>query len=337
VNLDELREHQTWDGVGCGHQDDDGPGNAQMWAFSNAGDDKSVVLNDLRAKGLAQAEHMTDPSLGLFEWSAPDDVVCDCGRPGAGHTEDCRLQDRAAWAMANPALGYTITEDALASALATDPEAVFRTECLCQRVPDMQPDWAVVSREAWQALESEPVDNDLLVPVAFAIDVTPERSHAAIGVAGLHDGLLYLEVAEHDRGTAWVVPWIVERVARGRHCAVVVARNSPAGSLIPDLEAAGIEVLKPSTGDEAQACGALVDGVAPKQGEPTIRHLGQEELDTAVKGAALTDLGDGAHRLSRRSTAVDISPLVAVALAAWGHAMRAHLWEDDYDVLHSVY
>jgi hypothetical protein len=337
VNLDELREHQTWAAWGAVTKTTMARRNAQVYAFSNAGDDKSIVLNDLRGKGLAQAEQMTDPSLGLFEWSAPDDVVCDCGRPGNAHTPACRLQDRDAWAQANPALGYTITEEALASALATDPETVFRTECLCQRVPDMQPDWSVISRDVWRALEAEPPDQREMLPIAYAVDVTPERSHASIGVAGRVNGLLHVEVAEHGRGTGWVVQWLADRVPLGRHCAVVVARNGPAGSLIPDLEAAGIEVLKPSVADEAQAYGAFIDGVMPLEGEPTIRHVGDPDLDDAVRSAAQADLGDGSHRWSRRLSTAIVSPLVAVTHAAWGHSMRAHLWEDDYDVLQSVF
>ena len=58
-----------------------------------------------------------EDSLGIFEWSAP---------PG------CSIGDRDGWAQANPSLGYSITEKAIASAARTDPEWVFRTEVLCQ-------------------------------------------------------------------------------------------------------------------------------------------------------------------------------------------------------------
>ena len=142
VNLDELREHQNWDSWGAVTKTTMARANAQVWAYSNAGDDKSVVLNDLQAKGRAVAEALIDliakmvvaeaeeivrqaavqgidTTLGLFEWSAPDDVRCTCAQD-SGHAADCRLQDRQAWAQANPSLGYTVTEQALASALATD-------------------------------------------------------------------------------------------------------------------------------------------------------------------------------------------------------------------------
>ncbi len=45
----------------------------------------------------------------------------------------CSVCDaRAAWAQANPALGHRMPEQAVVSALETDPEDVFRTEVLCQ-------------------------------------------------------------------------------------------------------------------------------------------------------------------------------------------------------------
>jgi hypothetical protein len=328
VNLDELREHHTWLAWGAVSKTTMARRNAQIWAFSNAGDDRSIVLNSLQKQGHAAAANPAgDDSMGLFEWSAPDEVKCTCGRPGDVHLGDCRLQDRQAWAAANPALGYTITEEALASALLTDPDEVFRTECLCQRVASLRPDWAILGQHAWESLTVTPVDHELLAPVAFAVDVNPERSHASIAVAGRVDGKTYVELAEYRRGTAWVVPWLVDRVEKWKPCAVVVAKNSPGGSLIPDIEAEGIEVVKPSTSDEAQAFGAFTDAVAPRDGDPSLCHPGQEPLNDAVKGAAQADLGDGAHRWSRRSSLTDISPLTAATLAAWGHATHAHLEE----------
>jgi hypothetical protein len=49
----------------------------------------------------------------------------------------------------------------------------------------------------------------------------------------------------------------------------------------------------------------------------TVRHLGTAELQSALKGAGRRPLGDR-WAWSRRSSAVDISPLVSVTLAWWG-------------------
>jgi hypothetical protein len=48
-----------------------------------------------------------------------------------------------------------------------------------------------------------------------------------------------------------------------------------------------------------------------------VRHLDQVPLSVALDGATRRTVGD-AWRWSRRSSAVDIAPLVAVTLAHWG-------------------
>ena len=320
VNLDELREHQTWLAWGAVTKTTMARANAQIWAFSNAGDDYSVVLNALQKQGRAAAKNPkgADPSLGYFEWSAPDDIKCTCGRPDDIHTADCRLRDRTAWAMANPSLGYTVTEEAIASALTTDPEQVFRTEVLCQHVPDMRPDWAVIGESAWRSLADS--SSRRAGRVMFAIDATPGGTHAAIGVAGIReDDLGHLEVVDHRRGTSWLVDRAV--ALKERHGApFVVDPKGPAGFLISDLEEAGVEVIRTSAGDVADGTGSFIAATGKAEGdEATFRYMPHPALDAAVAGAVTKPLGDG-QRWDRRSPVVDISPLVAITLARQGLA-----------------
>jgi hypothetical protein len=65
--------------------------------------------------------------------------------------------------------------------------------------------------------------------------------------------------------------------------------------------------------DQAQACGMLYDAVE----QDAFRHLGEQALTSAVKGAVKRPLSD-AWAWSRKNSGVDISPLVAVTLAGWG-------------------
>jgi hypothetical protein len=51
--------------------------------------------------------------------------------------------------------------------------------------------------------------------------------------------------------------------------------------------------------------------------EGQLRHIGQPELASALTGAVRRPVGD-AYAWSRRSSGVDISPLVACTLALWG-------------------
>lgn len=204
VNLDELREHQNWAAWGAVSKTTMARPNAQTWAYSNAGDDKSVVLNTLQATGRALAQMADDAaraglsvldipefdaSFGHFEWSAPDDVKCTCAdRKDKPHDGDCRLRDRTAWAAANPSLGYTITEQAIESSLATDPETVFRTEVLCQHVHDL--DEGIISPAQWVAVGDASSRRAPDSAVAVAVDISPLRDWAAICAYGERaDGL----------------------------------------------------------------------------------------------------------------------------------------------------
>ena len=69
--------------------------------------------------------------------------------------------------------------------------------------------------------------------------------------------------------------------------------------------------------EHAQACGSLYDALVGRK----VRHLGTPELTAAVDGAKTRVLGE-AWAWSRKSSAIDISPLVAVTLALWGNTQR---------------
>jgi hypothetical protein len=104
----------------------------------------------------------------------------------------------------------------------------------------------------------------------------------------------------------------VELADKHAHSGVFCDATGAAGSLLPELE---MTVETVSAREHANACGLLYDMVDQNR----LRHLGQPELTAAVKGAAKRPLGD-AWAWSRKTSAVDISPLVAATLALWGLA-----------------
>ena len=97
--------------------------------------------------------------------------------------------------------------------------------------------------------------------------------------------------------------------------------TGPAGSLLDPLEKAGVRNVKAmSTREHQQACGGFYDAVVGPEGargtaKPTLRHRGRPELDAAVAGAEQRIVSDS-WLWSRKNSSVDISPLVAVTLAA---------------------
>jgi hypothetical protein len=93
---------------------------------------------------------------------------------------------------------------------------------------------------------------------------------------------------------------------------VAIVKGSPAWALKEDFEKAGVDLVVISAEEHAQACGDFYDAVV----DGDLRHIDQDELNAAVAGAERKFSGD-AWLWSRRTSSVDISPLVAVTLAHW--------------------
>lgn len=284
----------------------------QIWYLGSAGiGAPSVQLGRLRRRALAAIEAGgTDPSLAYMEWSA-DPHVDECPQDCTAH--DDPASDEAVL-KSNPGVGYRLSLEKVARERATLSKDGYARERLGvgDYPSDVADTWQVIGEDAWRALaaaESAPSD-----PVAFAIDMTPERSHAAIAVAGEWRGGTHVEVVDHRPGTGWIVERAKELHERwGPRCWVVDGAG-PAGSLIADLEdALGVEVVQPKGRDVAAACGQFYDAVA----EQTLSHLDQAPLAAALAGAQQRPLGD-AWAWARRIVSVDISPLVAATLAKWG-------------------
>ena len=264
----------------------------------------SVQLNAVRDRGLAGG----DPSLAYLEWSAP---------------RDADLDSRHAWSQANPALGYRISETFIERERRAMPDEEFARERLSVW-SDARTE-SIIPAALWESLADQTSQMD--GQVVFAIDVTPDRSSAAIGVAGHRpDGLQHLELIDHRPGTRWVAGRLLELQRRWRAEAVVLDPGGPAGSLIPELETSGVPVSLISTRQLGQACGAFYDAVTDSR----IRHLSQAPLDTALLGAKKRPLGD-AWAFARKGDA-DISPLYAVTLAKHGLDSTP-----DNDITHSVW
>lgn len=341
VNLDELREHLAWDSWAAVTKTTMARKNAQIWGYSNAGDNRSIVLNSVQAQGRATVAAVSESStMGLFEWSVVDDLKCDCKRlDGQPHGSGCALRDVKAWAMANPSLGYTITLEALSSALDTDPEEIFRTECLCQRVPDLR--GGAIDINQWLKL-GDPTSKRA-GDIAVAVDISPKRDFAAIALYGMRDdGLGHTQLVEYAPGTAWIVPKLVEIRTKLNPIAYGMGRGTYA-SLKTELALAEFAVPEdpeePERGDLAvtvatemsAACGQLLDAVR----DGTLRHIGQTPLDASVAGAKTRE-GVDSIAWTRKDADADTCPLVAVTVARWAYDSRAHLIED-YDVMDSFY
>jgi len=292
VLLDELREHRDWDAWSAVTKTTMARPSPQVAGFSNAGDDRSVVLHSLREKALLTAADRTT-TLGLFEWSAPD---------------DCDTDDPAGWAAANPALGHRMSVQAIRSALETDPEDVFRTEVLCQWVSNVG---AAVNPAVWAAL-ADP-DATRGQDLSFALDVAPDHSSASFAVAWKRpDGAAQVSLVDHREGVEWAATRAKALLTAwgGR---LVVEQTGTAAFLLPTLDGDRVPVEPVPRRFYVDACAALDAAVAAR----SVRHGNEAALGDAVAVARWSASGDAGSRvLSRRDPRV--SPLVAAALALHG-------------------
>lgn len=300
---------------------------AQVLWGSSPGKPQSAILRDLRDRGRAyQLTGVKDPSLAYFEWCAPDPVDacergerCDHGRrtPGCG----CDKPDM--WRQANPAMGVRISELFIRNERRTLPPAEFGRERMGWwdkplEVAGDEP--SPLNAERWAAIESTDAPRTF---ECFAVEVDVDQAWASIGAAGYRpDGSTFLELVERRRGTSWAVARAQELDARhGPGLTWVIDGGGPASGLIADFEEADLEVLTAGLHDVVDACASLVRGVnePPDDGEPELyAHGPQVELDAAVEGCRKRPLGDGGFTFGRRKSDVDVTPLLAVTLAAWG-------------------
>jgi phage terminase large subunit-like protein len=120
--MDELREYKDEDAWSSMRYSMMSAKNPQVWVYSSAGDQHSVILNKLRERALASAT--TNDPIGWFEWSA---------EPDAPITLPSGDINWPAFAQANPSLGITIHPDNILAAI-NDPPDIVRTEVLTQWV-----------------------------------------------------------------------------------------------------------------------------------------------------------------------------------------------------------
>lgn len=312
--------------------------NPQLWYYASAGvGSPSVQLARLRRRALAAQETgVPDPSLAYFEWSISEHA--DECVPGCAEHDD--IDDPASALKANPGIGYRLTLEKIENErLSMSAEGYARERLGVGSYPsDGADSWQVIGEDAWRALAASDAvpgaspDGGAPQPgsVAFAIDATPERSHAAIAVAGHWRGGTHVEIADHRPGMGWVVERARELHKRWKPRCWVVDAGGPAGSLIADLaEELGVEIVSPKMREIAQATGQFYDAVT----DQSLSHRDDAPLATALAGAQKRPLGES-WAWARRSVGVDISPLVAATFAKWGLGAEV---EESGDILDSVW
>jgi Phage Terminase len=270
---DEIREHGDWEAWAAMEGATTARRNSQIWCLSNAGDDRSVVLNFLQES--AQATIKTgegEQTLGLFEWSAP---------------EDCEIDDESKWPMANPALGYTIDLETLRSKLNTTPPAVFRTEHLCQRVQSLD---EAIDNSAWRDLADLSASLEgLRDRVALCVDVALDLRHITLAAAAVDNSdrvqVEIVDAWESVDQARMALPALLEQI---KPRVLGWFPGGPGATL-----ASYAKPLKKTVEIKSHDVTAVCQGFAEQVLARRILHQGDPLLSAQVSGASKLYVGDG--------------------------------------------
>lgn len=292
LNIDELREQRNWQAWAALSKTTMARPGSQIWCMSNAGDDESVVLNQLRDSALAGR----NPRIGLFEWSGED---------------NCELGDWAQIRQANPGLGHTVSADAIRLAIDTDPPNVYRTEVLCQKVDQLD---GAIDYQAWKACaDPQGTMGALRGRVAAVFDVAPDGQHFTLGAAArLDDGRPRIELVK-----AWST---TQEVRAGLAAALDEVKPRVFGWFPGGPAAELATILRPLALKYNRHPGKRQEGEWPEDGEikgakvpevcqelaglvraRAVVHADQELLNDHVRGASKLYTGDG-WRFTRKGT-----------------------------------
>ena len=266
--------------------------NAQTLLTSNAGDAFSIVLNDMRERALENPPK----SFGFYEYSAP---------------QYAKITDRKAWASANPAMGYTITEEALEESVATSPIENTRTELLCQWIASLQSPFPPNSIED---CSDSTLQMSAGAYTVFAFDNSPSSRDAAL-VAGqiLPDGRIGIGVLQTWESLvsvdelliakdikAWADIYRPRQICHDKYATQTIAdRLTNAGQICVDISGAQFY----------QACSDLLDATVNQKWV----HAGQDLLITQFANVA-AKTNDSSWRIVKRQSAGSVAIPISVAM-----------------------
>ena len=265
--------------------------NAMTFITSNAGDGFSSVLNEL----VERCKSYPPENMGYYEYSAP---------------QHCKITDRKAWAMANPALGHLITEQTLEESVNTNSIEATRTEMLCQWIDSAVSPWVYGSIEACS-------DSTLEIPVGpqtiMAFDIAPTRRSGALVMGQVKDGKIAVGLAQ-----LWSSDVAIDEIkmasdinewARKYHPTTICFDKYATQTLSTRLEQSGWKMQDVSGQAFYQACSDLSDAMANNR----LVHSGQAELVQHLNNCA-AKTSDAGWRIIRRKSAGDVTAAISLAM-----------------------
>jgi phage terminase large subunit-like protein len=269
----------------------------QTFWTSNAGDAFSIPLNELKSR----ASESPPKTFGYYEYSAPTMLKID-------------LNSREFWegvACANPALGITVSREAIEESISTSSHESIMTELLCLWVSSLQSPFPPGSIEDCSDSELAITESGYTV---FGFDVSPSKRNASL-CAGqiLPDGRIGVGILQTWESTVAIDDLKVAADIKGWadiYRPRQIMFDKYATQSIADRLANAGQVVEDCSGQQFyRACGDLLDAVVNQR----MVHNGQKELLEQFQNVA-AKVNDSAWRIVKRKSAGDISAPIGIAM-----------------------
>jgi len=303
IHLDELREYKDEDAWSSMRYSMMAAKNPQVWVYSSAGDQHSVILNKLRERALASAT--TNDPIGWFEWSAEPDapILLPSGEI-----------NWSAFAQANPSLGITIHPDNL-KAVINDPPDIVRTEVLAQWVDTIN---SAIDAQKWGLCQTDPIPLDPEQPTWFGLDLSPDRKFAALTATQRLPGEKFNLVLLHTWSNDFSINDLavandIAPYARKYNVQTIAYSARTAQAVASRLIPAGFSCTNMDGAIYAESCDRWLGAINSHR----LQHGGQDELTQQTLSAAKLPYGDGSWIIGRRASRVAVCAAVASALATY--------------------
>ena len=228
------------------------------------------------------------------------------------------VNDKDAWYLSNPSLGYFLMESAVAREAQTMSLDSFNSQRLGW--------WAgvesqrAISDEQWQKLLDKEFKKTPDMTPAYAVKFSPDRSGVSLAVGVLRNDMkVHVEVLERkslSEGTAWLTTWLLKR---WRDCGIIII-DGMAGTqlLVEDLVRTEPKtsriILTPNFKQAGSAYGGFYQAIE----QETITHFGQPLVEAGVKTIRKRDMRDGAFGFASMNSDIGSDIIESLAFAHYG-------------------
>ena len=277
--------------------------NAQTLLTSNAGDAFSTVLNGLRERALSSPPQ----SFGFYEYSAP---------------QFSKIMDKKGWVAANPAMGYTISEENIEESISISSVETTRTETLCQWIDSLQSPWPHGAIEACS-------DNTLSMSpgplTVFAFDISPSRRDASLVMGQIMpDGRIGVAVLETFHSQISIdelkIAASIKKWCDLYYPRVVCFDKYTTATVASRLERSGVRIQDISGASFYTACSDFHEALSNSR----LVHSGQALLVQHMLNCA-AKITDQSWRIVRRKSAGPVD--IAIGLAMVIHVLTQPISE----------